>query len=324
MADYINIRGQNIEVVASDPANPTQGQIWYNSTSNTLKGKGVSTASWATGGTMGSPRRKLAGAGTQTAGLAAAGFTPPTTATEEYNGTSWSPSGSVATARYGLGGAGTQTAGLIFGGFTGSIYVGSTEEYNGSTWAGGGNMGAARQVDQQGAGTQTAGIAVGGTPNGGGTLVASTEEYDGSAWTGGGNLPVAKDNVATSGTQTATLAFSGNNAGKLATTEEYNGTSWTASPAILSAAKTGTGAAGTQTAALCISGEEPTGNTNKTEIYDGISWSLSANVATARQALASCGTIAEALAFGGYSTVQTGATEEYSGAVPVTVTITAS
>jgi hypothetical protein len=38
MADYINIRGQSIEVVASDPANPTQGQIWYNSTSNTLKG----------------------------------------------------------------------------------------------------------------------------------------------------------------------------------------------------------------------------------------------------------------------------------------------
>jgi hypothetical protein len=41
MAEYINIRGQSIEVVASDPANPTIGQIWYNSTSNTLKGGGV-------------------------------------------------------------------------------------------------------------------------------------------------------------------------------------------------------------------------------------------------------------------------------------------
>jgi hypothetical protein len=39
MAEYINIKGQNIEVVASDPANPTIGQIWYNSTSNTLKGE---------------------------------------------------------------------------------------------------------------------------------------------------------------------------------------------------------------------------------------------------------------------------------------------
>jgi hypothetical protein len=51
MAEYINIKGQNIEVVASDPANPTLGQIWYNSTSNTLKGGGVTTAgAWATGG----------------------------------------------------------------------------------------------------------------------------------------------------------------------------------------------------------------------------------------------------------------------------------
>jgi hypothetical protein len=45
MADYINIYGQDILAVASDPANPTLGQIWYNTTSNTLKGQGgVTTA----------------------------------------------------------------------------------------------------------------------------------------------------------------------------------------------------------------------------------------------------------------------------------------
>jgi hypothetical protein len=53
MAEYINIKGQSIEVVASDPANPTVGQIWYNSTSNTLKGGGVTTAgAWATGNNL--------------------------------------------------------------------------------------------------------------------------------------------------------------------------------------------------------------------------------------------------------------------------------
>jgi hypothetical protein len=57
MAEYINIRGQSIEVVASDPANPTQGQIWYNSTSNTLKGGGVTTSgAWASGGTCSNTR----------------------------------------------------------------------------------------------------------------------------------------------------------------------------------------------------------------------------------------------------------------------------
>ena len=70
MADYINIRGQNIEVVASDPANPTIGQIWYNSTSNTLKGQIYQPAGWATGGNQTSFRTMQAGAGTQTAAVA--------------------------------------------------------------------------------------------------------------------------------------------------------------------------------------------------------------------------------------------------------------
>jgi hypothetical protein len=73
MADYINIYGQDILAVASDPANPTVGQIWYNTTSNTLKGGGVTTASWATGGNMNTARYGLAGCGTQTAALAFAG-----------------------------------------------------------------------------------------------------------------------------------------------------------------------------------------------------------------------------------------------------------
>jgi hypothetical protein len=88
MAEYINIRGQSIEVVASDPANPTQGQIWYNSTSNTLKGLGLGAASWATGNNMNTARSTLAAAGTQTTALAFGG-TPLTSATESYNGSTW-------------------------------------------------------------------------------------------------------------------------------------------------------------------------------------------------------------------------------------------
>jgi hypothetical protein len=62
-------------------------------------------------------RDNLAGAGTQTAGLAFGGILPPNTgATEEYDGTTWTTTGSLATARNKLAGAGTQTAGLAFGG----------------------------------------------------------------------------------------------------------------------------------------------------------------------------------------------------------------
>jgi phosphotransferase system glucose/maltose/N-acetylglucosamine-specific IIC component len=77
MAEYINIRGQSIEVVASDPANPTLGQIWYNSTSNTLKGFSVTTAgAWATGNNMNTGRYRMASFGLQTAAVAATGYDP--------------------------------------------------------------------------------------------------------------------------------------------------------------------------------------------------------------------------------------------------------
>jgi hypothetical protein len=48
MANYTGIQGQNILIVDTDPANPTEGQIWYNSTSNLLKGyANVVTNAWA-------------------------------------------------------------------------------------------------------------------------------------------------------------------------------------------------------------------------------------------------------------------------------------
>ena len=50
MAQYTGIQGSNILIVSSDPANPVEGQIWYNTTSNTLKGYAFAPASWATGG----------------------------------------------------------------------------------------------------------------------------------------------------------------------------------------------------------------------------------------------------------------------------------
>ena len=38
MATYITIKGMAVETVSADPSNPTEGQVWYNTTTNTLKG----------------------------------------------------------------------------------------------------------------------------------------------------------------------------------------------------------------------------------------------------------------------------------------------
>ena len=37
MATYKGIHGGKIEVVSSDPSNPYTGQVWYNTSTNTLK-----------------------------------------------------------------------------------------------------------------------------------------------------------------------------------------------------------------------------------------------------------------------------------------------
>jgi hypothetical protein len=141
MVAYTGIQGQNILIVSSDPANPVEGQIWYNSTSNLLKGyQFAEVNAWASGGNMNTARRLPRGTGTQTGALVFGGTLPGpnpgsnASETELYNETSWTsnPTG-LNTARTGIGGAGTQTASLGFGGFINGgpvTYQSLTESWN--------------------------------------------------------------------------------------------------------------------------------------------------------------------------------------------------
>ena len=46
MASFITLKGIQIQVIAGDPANPVEGQIWYNYTTGLLKfynGSGTET-----------------------------------------------------------------------------------------------------------------------------------------------------------------------------------------------------------------------------------------------------------------------------------------
>jgi hypothetical protein len=51
-------------------------------------------SAWTVGGNLGTARRALAGAGTQTAGLALV-ETTPSNATEEYDGSAWTAGGNL-------------------------------------------------------------------------------------------------------------------------------------------------------------------------------------------------------------------------------------
>ena len=51
MARYNEIRGLEVKYLSADPSNPEDGQVWYNSTTGTLRAGGILVpASWASGG----------------------------------------------------------------------------------------------------------------------------------------------------------------------------------------------------------------------------------------------------------------------------------
>jgi len=117
MATYKEIFGKKIKFLSSDPATGAEGQIWYNSTSDTFKSV-LSSGAWTSASPLGTARYDMGGFGIQTAAVAAGGNIDPghSTLTEEYNGSGWSTGGALATGRTALSACGTLTAGLAFGG----------------------------------------------------------------------------------------------------------------------------------------------------------------------------------------------------------------
>ena len=77
MASYIDIHGNNIPIVSSDPSNPITGEIWYNTTAGSLKGHLYLAAAWSTSGTVPQIVRGGGSGGRQTAAWLAGGLQYP-------------------------------------------------------------------------------------------------------------------------------------------------------------------------------------------------------------------------------------------------------
>jgi hypothetical protein len=330
MVAYTGIQGQNILITASDPSNPTEGQIWYNSTSNLLKGYQFATVNaWATGGNLNNGRNRLGGAGSQTAALAFGGAFPAPTETssalsESYNGTSWTATPSLNTARQYIRGVGSvNTACIAMGGYTGANSA-ATESFNGSTWTTVNSMNTAR-LGMQSFGIQTAAITTGGFSYSPNQYRADAESWNGTSWTTVTSLPANRQNGGGFGTQAAGAVVSGqNDGGNVIPTSLWNGSSWTDSPAGLNTSRAGASAAGTsQTAGLAFGGYT-TVYSGATETWNGSSWTTSPNsMATGRYLPGPAGSQTAALAFGGEGP-DLAATEEWTGAALQTKTITTS
>ncbi len=340
MATYKEIKGTQIEVLASDPSYPVLGQVWYNSTSNVLKGQNVTTAAaWSTGGALNSARAGVSGAGTQTAGIAFGGKMHPNTYTgntEFYDGSSWTEVNNLNTGRYNMGSAtaGTQTASLAFGGGTSGPdnYYALCESFNGTNWTEVNDMttGSPGRSGLAGAGTQTAALGFGGyRHDGSGHRLADTETWNGTNWTEVNNLNQIRTGLGGCGaTNTAALAFGGTTPPVQAVTELWNGTNWTEVNDLNTARETGA-SIGISTAALYVGGYTTT-FVAITEEWNGTNWTEVADLATARSyGIAGSGSTTSGLVAGGQTAPGTAnvsaLTEEWLGAgSPTTVTFTDS
>jgi len=303
MAEYESIHGTRVRYLSSDPTltdSSTEGQVWYNSTSGTNKTL-VQIKAFSAGSnipTAGSGNASAVQA-TQTTALSfGLGSAQPQTI--EYNGYAWTAGGALGTGRFVLRGAGTQTAALGFGGYVDpGGFTTATEEYDGSSWTAGGALPSSRS-NMGGGGTQTAALSVGG----GGPVSPgnNTEEYNGSSWTAGGAYPVALQDVCIAGPQTATLGAGGITGQPTDTSTavaNYDGSSWTVLPGTISNGQNRAVTAGTQTHAVIFGGNintpPPAGPgtpgvvTTANNEWDGSTFTVTANMATARQSFAGAG-----------------------------------
>jgi len=332
MATYKEIRGANIEVLASDPSNPVEGQIWYNSTTNVLKGETkTASAGWSTGGTMNSARFVLGGGGSQTAAIAFGGvrYTPPPVSqasTELYDGTSWTEVNDLNTARERCSSAATtNTASLCIAGvvYPGASTSNKTENWNGTNWTEVNNTNSS-EGGRFGFGTPSAAVIAGGGMSG----MDVTETWNGTNWsTSPQTLNTGrKDNEGgSSGTSTAGMVAGGNNGATYAQTEQWNGSAWT-EVNDLNTARSGMMLSGTTTAAIAAGGT-PNPTASATESWNGTNWTTTTSLPAQKRnggASRTGGTTA-ALVFGGYYTAQQATTFEWNGAgAPQTRTFTDS
>lgn len=311
-----------------------EGDMWFNSSSSTLKGYGKAgneaNGTWASGDSLNTARDSGGFFGSKNAALLAGGVTPGSnTLVEEYDGSSWTEVNDTPVTGQSSGGFGTQTAGLITGAGNPPAPAQSTLTYDGTNWTAVANLNTARYTG--GAfGTQSSGIYAGGYA---GSLpgTANAESWNGTTWTEVSDLNDDRWKIAGAGTSGESGLVVGGYSGPVtntANTEKWDGSSWT-EVNNLNSGRSGMKGGGTVTSALVFGGGpfSPGPQTNLTENWDGTSWTEVADMAIKREnsGATTVGTAVGTMAVGGNSNFTspnpTALTEDWnvdSGVVTVT------
>ena len=287
MSTYKEIVGKKIKKVTSDPSDSVDGQMWYNSTTGSIRGLAI-TEAYSSSANLGTARRISGNFGSQTASATVAGQMPGSnyySNTEHYDGTGFSSSTAYPASGYNGSGAGTQTAGLIAGGFfPGTTRVSTAHEYDGSSWTSTNSLpGAMDNMAGCGTGTQTNVIfSVGRTPSSGNAGTNNSVTYDGTNFGSGPNINTARMFLVNAGAGTGTAAlicggFIDPSPNSMTNSEEYDGSSWS-NGGTLNTSVGFSAAWGTQTNAVA---QVDSPNYEGSEKYDGTSWTALPNIGVA-------------------------------------------
>ena len=285
MADYQDIRGLRVKYLSADPDNAVGGEVWYNSTTGTLRSV-VQTEAWSSAPFLGTPRFAAAGASTQTSGLIFGGWGGPggggpfTPSTEEYDGSGWSAGGTMNNHRHYMLGLGATATAALAGGGEPVPFIQKTEEYNGTAWTEVNNNPTPFKNQFTGTGTQTAGLSIMGYNQPAGTATNACYEYDGTNWTAATDMGTALyDQTGNSGTQTAGLVVGGwNGSANITTTTAYDGTSWITNPSTARASSGHSAATGAPSTAALVQYRD--GDTDGTEEFTAESTALNLKTIT--------------------------------------------
>jgi len=325
MATFKEIRGQLIRKYTTNPANPLEGQMWYNNTTGTLKVRLTAPGAWASSNTFPDSRRAGYTTGTQTASIYAGGYISTTTdTTKSYNGTSWSSGPTFYESKFLGATAGTQTAAVTFcGNGPAGANRDSSGTWDGSSWTSGPTVPVGNQGNT-GFGTSTAAVTCGGSGD-----YDYSAEWNGLSWTAGNNMNVDRYGAGGSGTQTAGLASGGTDTPgtALSTSSSYDGTNWTADSALTEVKRNMYGglslASGGTSSTLISGGNDSSTYTTNCQIFDGTAFFNTGVLATARYGNQS-GDSTSALFSAGYNGSNMNNTEEFTGPTLSIKTVTTS
>jgi len=333
MANYKDIHGINIETVASNPDNPANGQVWYNSTDQKLRANSQTTAGvWASAPALNTGRQECGGNGTTTSALLYGGstYSPAIsdtvyqiTNTELYNGSSWTEVADLNTARNHLSSTGANaTAALAMGGMSyppgGSVSPGIVEQFNGTSWTEIADLPGARG-NGTAFGTTSAAYQLGAQDSA--AINEGVDFYNGSSWAAANDINTGRNNAAACGLSTSALLICGFAPGvpaRVDNVESFNGTSWSETtdyPAALNALEA---SGNSSSSAVAFGGNTPPGaGQSLAATYNGSSWTVTGSLANVNAQMGKTSGIPNtaALSFGGNGppTYRT-QTEEFTGA----------